>query len=326
MSSGANRAPDEWRRTARECEAELDAYPQDRMEILAEAAHAWQRAGHLDEAQRCHERSLIEEPDPHMPDARVPYAEFLIETGQDPERGYALLRQLWQERPSEPLDYSHAAEFHEHRGALQEALTWCNAGLARCYPQPFAPEHDDLLDDAGLFMLLDARRRVRGELEQPADELDELVEAGRGEFAESLAPQAQPDTPPLVPYWPANEFDEARRRWPETLSDSGAEAPGTHTDYRRAVQRELRASAEGQTPLVVPVDAEQFDTFCRQRAAAGDVLTLLERYVLMREEAGCGMPWPPERNAACWCGSQRKYKKCCGAPGFADAGPERAGG
>ncbi|MHA6798792.1 SEC-C metal-binding domain-containing protein [Bounagaea algeriensis] len=23
-----------------------------------------------------------------------------------------------------------------------------------------------------------------------------------------------------------------------------------------------------------------------------------------------------------WCGSQRKYKKCCGAPGFADAEPE----
>jgi hypothetical protein len=28
------------------------------------------------------------------------------------------------------------------------------------------------------------------------------------------------------------------------------------------------------------------------------------------------VPWPPERNAACWCGSGRKYKKCCGAPGF----------
>ena len=24
--------------------------------------------------------------------------------------------------------------------------------------------------------------------------------------------------------------------------------------------------------------------------------------------------WPPERNQVCWCGSGRKYKKCCGAP------------
>jgi uncharacterized protein YchJ len=22
-------------------------------------------------------------------------------------------------------------------------------------------------------------------------------------------------------------------------------------------------------------------------------------------------PWPPERNQPCWCGSERKYKKCC---------------
>ena len=23
------------------------------------------------------------------------------------------------------------------------------------------------------------------------------------------------------------------------------------------------------------------------------------------------IPWPPERNGACWCGSGLKYKKCC---------------
>ncbi|ROO82838.1 SEC-C motif-containing protein [Actinocorallia herbida] len=26
------------------------------------------------------------------------------------------------------------------------------------------------------------------------------------------------------------------------------------------------------------------------------------------------IPWPPERNDACWCGSGAKYKKCCGRP------------
>jgi uncharacterized protein YecA (UPF0149 family) len=25
-------------------------------------------------------------------------------------------------------------------------------------------------------------------------------------------------------------------------------------------------------------------------------------------------PWPPGRNEPCWCGSGRKYKKCCGSP------------
>jgi uncharacterized protein YecA (UPF0149 family) len=27
------------------------------------------------------------------------------------------------------------------------------------------------------------------------------------------------------------------------------------------------------------------------------------------------LSWPPARNQRCWCGSGRKYKKCCGAPG-----------
>jgi uncharacterized protein YecA (UPF0149 family) len=26
-----------------------------------------------------------------------------------------------------------------------------------------------------------------------------------------------------------------------------------------------------------------------------------------------GEAWPPGRNDECWCGSGRKYKKCCGA-------------
>ena len=30
-------------------------------------------------------------------------------------------------------------------------------------------------------------------------------------------------------------------------------------------------------------------------------------------EAGAGRAWPPGRNEPCWCGSERKYKRCCGA-------------
>lgn len=28
--------------------------------------------------------------------------------------------------------------------------------------------------------------------------------------------------------------------------------------------------------------------------------------------------WPPGRNQPCWCGSGRKYKKCCAAATFDD--------
>ncbi|MHA6802773.1 SEC-C metal-binding domain-containing protein [Salinifilum ghardaiensis] len=68
---------------------------------------------------------------------------------------------------------------------------------------------------------------------------------------------------------------------------------------------------------MVPLSTEEFGAF-GSGAGTGDVLLLLERYMLVWDEAGRGLAWPPERNAACWCGSQRKYKKCCGAPGFAE--------
>jgi uncharacterized protein YecA (UPF0149 family) len=33
--------------------------------------------------------------------------------------------------------------------------------------------------------------------------------------------------------------------------------------------------------------------------------------------------WPPGRNQPCWCGSGRKYKKCCAAPTLVDTEPHR---
>ena len=35
-------------------------------------------------------------------------------------------------------------------------------------------------------------------------------------------------------------------------------------------------------------------------------------YAADRMAAGDVIPWPPARNEPCWCGSQHKYKKCCG--------------
>jgi uncharacterized protein YecA (UPF0149 family) len=35
-------------------------------------------------------------------------------------------------------------------------------------------------------------------------------------------------------------------------------------------------------------------------------------YAAQLTRTGGARPYPPGRNAACWCGSGRKYKKCCG--------------
>jgi hypothetical protein len=91
-----------------------------------------------------------------------------------------------------------------------------------------------------------------------------------------------------------------------------------HVGYRRSLEINLRLAEvdPGDSILVVPLDvpgmlayaaATGKDPVRRQtRLDYGDSLPANHREV----------PWPPERNAPCWCGSTRKYKKCCGAPGF----------
>ncbi len=38
----------------------------------------------------------------------------------------------------------------------------------------------------------------------------------------------------------------------------------------------------------------------------------LATYPDLRAVAPAAMtPWPPQRNARCWCGSGAKYKRCC---------------
>lgn len=32
-----------------------------------------------------------------------------------------------------------------------------------------------------------------------------------------------------------------------------------------------------------------------------------------QREAAAEQRWPPGRNEPCWCGSERKYKRCCGS-------------
>jgi uncharacterized protein YecA (UPF0149 family) len=37
---------------------------------------------------------------------------------------------------------------------------------------------------------------------------------------------------------------------------------------------------------------------------------------------GNAVVWPPGHNEPCWCGSQRKYKKCCGPVPAANDNPQ----
>lgn len=73
-----------------------------------------------------------------------------------------------------------------------------------------------------------------------------------------------------------------------------------------ALERELLA-AETVAPFTAwcADRGEQPDGSAARADYAGDQVTIDDPSLI---------PWPPARNEACWCGSSRKYKKCCAAP------------
>ena len=162
-------------------------------------------------------------------------------------------------------------------------------------------------------MLLGTRRRLRQNLEQPEDELDRLKAQAFPlpdpiGSPEDEAPTSLPD---VVLYWPSGEFDEAVR------SLSHSDLPEGHVDHRRNVEAFLRECV-GRTPLVVSGGIAEFFQFCQEESLDSSIPTSRTEYAVYVEEMRGGTSWPPGRNDACWCGSERKYKKCCGAPGFVD--------
>jgi uncharacterized protein YecA (UPF0149 family) len=63
---------------------------------------------------------------------------------------------------------------------------------------------------------------------------------------------------------------------------------------------------------LVPASADGLARFAERTGGEPDDEDTRQAY--MDEIAATGIEWPPARNAACWCGSGRKYKKCCGNP------------
>jgi hypothetical protein len=118
-------------------------------------------------------------------------------------------------------------------------------------------------------------------------------------------------------YLPATQYTVA---WEQHLLD--ATNPRSHEDYRCELEQSLRAISVQQPDTricVVPLDVAGLVAYAEREGK--DPASRQTRLVYTDSLYGAGrdVDWPPERNAPCWCGSARKYKKCCGDPGFLTA-------
>ncbi|TVR20024.1 MAG: hypothetical protein EA387_12345 [Nitriliruptor sp.] len=134
-----------------------------------------------------------------------------------------------------------------------------------------------------------------------------------------MHPLRLPGPVPLAIGWfPADQWPEACAPWPDLLD----ELPSDHLDDSHATEARIERIARHTPGSRLHVMGMTVDglTACAEgsehdpgsgAARSADAATLLAE--------GNAVVWPPGRNEPCWCGSQRKYKKCCGPiPAAAD--------
>ncbi|MFD1659709.1 SEC-C domain-containing protein, partial [Streptomyces caeni] len=148
------------------------------------------------------------------------------------------------------------------------------------------------------------------------DELGELADRLAAVGPDRRAPVGRADLrTACVLYWPQEEFAALLERWPKAAGAYGDD----HADHLRQVERTLRQqSEEGATRLTVGrATLAELETYAKTGHGSPDAPATRSAYAAELARAGRATDWPPPRNGPCWCGSGRKYKKCCGNPALA---------
>jgi hypothetical protein len=149
--------------------------------------------------------------------------------------------------------------------------------------------------------------RLRAERQESRHDLG-LPDDESGRFA-GIATPGFPDAEAYVVAWfPREEIDAALTRWPSLAGDLAD--PDAYCAIIEARLRDVRAAA-GRVPSVAPLTVEALVEFAAARhldPETSEARSQLAADLGSRDEV---IAWPPGRNDPCWCGSGRKYKRCC---------------
>lgn len=303
------------RTAAEELEGQATQYPDERGEILLEAAKQWECAGDTDRAAVLR-GEVLELGGERAGYARFELAESCFNRGdEDAARAHLdALEQADPESRSGPAEL--VAELLEERGEHQAALAWFDRALGH-------NEVSRLLSDPeavsiGTAMTLFGRQRCRNRLGLPADELDraaDVAERRRQEWAELMqnaagATRSRPEPTEMI-VWPRAELARAAERWPEVF----AADVDQHCAGVERWLRELSEQQAGTRTMLIVGHVDAFERHLQQTGGDPRDESVRQAYAARARDLGHTLAWPPGRNQPCWCGSARKYKKCCGAPG-----------
>jgi tetratricopeptide (TPR) repeat protein len=289
---------------ATELEADADEYPEERGEILLEAAGAWIRAGRPDRAERLL-ADVIDAGGEDACDARVELVALLLDRDRADE-ARAQLEALAHDPVLHDRACLMAAEVLDQRDDLDEALRWYDRAVAR-----LSQEAIDAVRGPGGWihmaaMTLRARRDLRERLGLAPDAMDEVVPEVPADPLGRLEEWNQPSRSTRALTFQRAERAEARLRWPAEFTEPDDE-------FYPAAERRWREIADSGVPVVrvVPATVAELVAFAEEVGGSPTDSAVRERFALTVSEERT-LRWPPQRNAPCWCGSGAKYKKCCG--------------
>lgn len=227
-----------------------------------------------------------------LPDlAQDMLAWYLLKAG-DRDEGEAAFARLRGERTGDPEIVSTLANARMDSGDGQGALEAYDEAL-------------DLAKRAGDQEWID---RLRGERQccryengLSPDGDDRLANRSHSRFPEA--------THYSLAWFPRDQIDPALAHWPSLAND--LDDPDAYCQMIEARLRHVR-NETGRQPSVAPLKVDRLLGFADENdldAGSGKARSQLAAEMGANDEA---LPWPPGRNERCWCGSGRKYKRCCG--------------
>jgi hypothetical protein len=291
----------------------------DRAEYLDELAYAYEKLGRFDEAVDAMRQAVAAgwdgELDDH-PSAQALIADLLLRAGHDQE-GDEAWTQAERDDPRNPWVHSAASDAYTRVGLHRKALPWQTKGLELALA---AGEGEGELAwhlTGERAQTMDALGLAPDELQLRAEELIERQEQqDRKAELEFLRRWNQPQTvAPQQAYigaawFPADQYPRALQTWPSFAEDYEHGPYQAYCARLELMLRDLKAQGVKRLALT-PIQVDDYLAWCAEHdrdpeqpdTRASYSTTLLGRDIVN--------PWPPERNEPCWCGSQRKYKKCC---------------
>jgi tetratricopeptide (TPR) repeat protein len=311
-------------------------YPEDAEALLLRAAAHLELAGDRPAATALYDRLLSSADTLENPVlVRALKASNLWEYGHEAE-ARAIIEGVRTASPQDPAAWviaAEALESHDELEAAHDTFTQGATKLLKDKPEPpqsthallfgrhrvrrmLGVAHDDwdaLADTLhtlpiSLDELHDPKRVWSLGSDNPA-ELQAEISRLRAELGAYRAALSRP-FPVAVLHWSEPELRELLEAYP-TLS---AEYP-SHAEHLAAIEQSLRELAASGTPNlgIVPGTVPSYEAFAASEGSSPTDTTLLPQYATTLAARGRATPWPPQRGAACWCGSDRTYGDCHGA-------------